>query len=112
MAVYHATSVGVIGAEDLDYGEGWVTFSWPDPIYGHEGLQINFDGFCQREMPVHSGQGPPEFVDLQRDRIKVRFSPTLAEKLQLEPDVEIVFNISDKEFESLKLVFDYFNELR
>jgi hypothetical protein len=111
MAVYHATDVGVIGAEHLDYGEGWVKFCWPDPLYGHDGLQINFDGFCQREMHIHSGQGPPEFVALQRDRLKLRFSPTLAEKLNLEPEVEIVFNISEDEFAELKLVFGYFKEL-
>jgi hypothetical protein len=107
MAVYTATAVSVIA--DVDYGEGWITFQWPDPLYGHEGLTIDLDGHCSREMPIHSGQGPPEFVALERDSVKLRFPPALAQKLQLESDVEILFNIPDKDFTTLQLVIDYFS---
>lgn len=107
MSPYSATSVGVM--VDTDHGEGWVVFRWPHERYGHEELTIDLDGHCSRRMPIHSGEGPPEFVELQRDSIKLRFDPALADKLQLAEEIEISFSLSDDEFAELRHVVEYFS---
>ena len=60
-------------------------------------------------MPIHSGDGPPEFVELRRDGIKLRFARPLAEKLQLAEEIEISFCLSDGEFSELRRVVQFFN---
>jgi hypothetical protein len=100
MATYHATSVSILA--DLDHGEGWILFQWPDPIYGYEELSINSDGFCSRRRSIQSGNGPPRFVDIQRDRIVLEFSPRLAKRLEMEERVEIQYEISENDLHELR----------
>lgn len=107
MSRYTAISVGVLA--DTDHGEGRVVFKWPHELYGYEELTIDLDGYCSRRMPIHSGDGPPEFVELRRDSIKLRFTRSLAEKLQLAEEIEISFQLSDDEFSKLQRVVEYFN---
>jgi hypothetical protein len=106
MTLYHAESVEL--EADTEYGEGCVTFRWPDPMYGWECLTVDLDGYCSKRMPIHSGNGLPEFVEVQHDRIKLRFDPILATKLELEHDVEITFDVSDDEFRELCKAIQYF----
>jgi hypothetical protein len=107
MVLYRAENVEL--TVDTDYGEGWVTFQWPDQLYGWECLMIYVDGHCSRRMPIRSGNGLPEFVALQRDRIKLRFDPVLAAKLELEQEVEIAFDVSDDVFRELQKAITYIN---
>jgi hypothetical protein len=107
MLLYHAENVEL--AADTDYGQGWVTFRWPDRLYGWECLTIDLDGHCSRRMPIHSGDGLPGFVVVQRDRIRLRFDPLLAAKLELEQDVEIAFDVPDDDFRELCKVISYLN---
>jgi hypothetical protein len=107
MTSFYADRVDVTA--DTDNGEGWITFRWPDRLFGWECLIIDLDGHCSRRMPIRSGDGWPEFVELKRDRIILRFEPSLAEKLQLEEDVEITFAISDDDFRQLSRAIDYLN---
>ena len=95
---------------DMDYGEGSIRFVWPDPIFGWEQLEIDADGFCSRRMPIHSGNGPPAFVELERDRIVLRFSAELAQDLQLQDKVEIRFSLSDADFGKLRTLVDWFRD--
>jgi hypothetical protein len=104
---YRATSVGVVA--DLEHGEGWIVFQWPHDRYGYDALHIDLDGHCSRRMRILSGEGPPEFTELHRDRIQIRFNPQLAKKLQLEGEIEISFRLSDEEFEELRRVVEYLN---
>ena len=97
MLSFEAAELFVNASADLlDYGYGWVHFEWPDAIFGKEGLEIDAEGHCSRNMPIHSGTGPPEVLELERNRIKLRFDPALAKRLQLEEEVEIRFSISDE----------------
>lgn len=105
-----ATYVGV--QADIDHGEGWVEFRWPHDRYGYEGLRIDLDGHCSRRMPVHSGSGPPEILELRRDGITMRFEPALARKLEMDETIEILFRLSDTELAELRRVVDYFSESR
>ena len=107
MTRYAATSVDVLA--DTDYGEGWVVFQWPHERYGVEELRIDLDGHCSRRMPIHSGEGPPEFAELRRDQIRLRFDPVLAKKLQLSEEIEIAFRLTDEEFAELRRVVEYFS---
>jgi hypothetical protein len=43
---------------------------------------------------------------VQRDRIRLRFSPALARKLELDEEVEIAFSISDEKFAQLQRTMD------
>jgi hypothetical protein len=107
MSRYSASYVGV--EADTDHGEGLVVFQWPHDRYGYESLKIDLDGHCSRRMPLYSGTGPPEFVELRRDRIRIRFDATLAQKLRLEEEIEILFDLPDAEFAELRRVVDYFD---
>jgi hypothetical protein len=107
MSHYVASYVGVNA--DTDHGEGWVVFKWPQERYGYEELTIDLDGHCRRRMPLYSGTGPPEFVELRRDGIRIRFDPILAQKLRLEEEIEILFHLPDAEFVALRRVVDYFD---
>jgi hypothetical protein len=94
----------------LEYGEGWLAFVWPDPMYGSECLKIDVeDGHCSRMMPIRCGKGPPQFVEVTRDRVKIRFSPELAKKLELDEEIVIEFAISDQDFEQLERAIKYFS---
>lgn len=107
VTTYHATSVGIVA--DCDHGEGWIVFQWPDPLYGSEELKIDLDGHCSRYMPIQSGTGPPEFIALQRDFIRIRFAPELAKRLQLSEEIEIRFSINDDDYAELQKVVNNFN---
>lgn len=104
---YQATYVGVVA--DTDHGEGCIVFRWPHEHLGYELLKISLDGHCSRRMPIHSGSGPPEFVELRRDGVRVRFAPELARKLQMDEEVEILFTLADPEFEELRRVVEFFD---
>lgn len=107
MTTYHATSVGSVA--DCDNGEGWILFQWPDPLFGSEGLKIDLDGHCWRNMPIRSGGGPPDFITLERDLVRIRFTPALAKSLQLDEEIEIRFSIGDHDYAELQKVVHYFN---
>ena len=94
---------------DLDHGEGSIGFQWPDSYFGKEGLRVTLDGHCSRNMPIRSGDGPPEFVELRRDAIRIRFDAVLAAKLELPEEIEIGFCVSDEEFAELRRFVDGFN---
>lgn len=100
---------------ELDNGYGAIVFQWSDPSFGHEGLIIglNADGFghCSREMPIRSGNGPPHVIYLERKRIALRFSPALAQQLQLSEEIEIVFDVSDEEFAKLRTAVELIDEV-
>jgi hypothetical protein len=109
MTFYHADQVAVVA--DVEYGEGYIQFRWPDPIVGHEGLKIDLDGHCSREMPIHSGDGPPKFIELDRSGLKLWFPPELAKKLKLDQDLELTFTLTDNDYLALQRVIDHFREL-
>ncbi|HKA06868.1 MAG TPA: hypothetical protein VKD71_06390 [Gemmataceae bacterium] len=109
MVSYKADEVGVPDDSALAHGEGWLFFGWADPVYGREGLTIDLDGHCSRRMPIRSGQGPPDFMDLQRDRIRLRFDPALARNLEFDEEIEITFAVSDANYSQLRKVFNLFN---
>lgn len=106
MSQYLASYVGVNA--DTDHSEGWVVFQWLHEQYGYEELTIDLDGHCRRRMPFHSGTGPPEFVELRRDGIKIRFDSILAQQLGLEEEIDILFHLPEAEFVDLQRVVDYF----
>jgi hypothetical protein len=89
---------------------GGLSFTWADPMYGTERLSIDLEGHCSRRMPIRSGNGPPSFVELGRNYVKVRFSPDLAHKLELDEEIVIEFTINDQDFHQLQRTIDYFNE--
>jgi hypothetical protein len=107
MTRYSATSVHIHA--DTDCGEGWVVFQWAEELCGQEELKIDLDGHCSRRMSIRSGTGPPEFVELRRDLVTMRFDSALAQKLQMADEIEISFHLSDAEFADLSRVIDYFN---
>lgn len=109
MAIYRANQV-TVDTDSLSYGEGEVEFRWPGPIFGWECLTINADGHCSRRMPIRSGSGPPDFVAVDRERVCLRFPPELAQQLQLEPQVEITFSLSDEDFRKLRRMIRYLTE--
>lgn len=100
-----ASYAGVLA--DYDHGEGWLVIQWPDALYGHDELKIDFDGFCSRRMPIYSGSGPLDYVKLTRDRLHIHFHPTLAEKLKLDEEIEFTFNLADDSFEELRCWVDF-----
>jgi hypothetical protein len=108
--IVQAHSVVVPNQIGLDHGEGWLSFQWVDPLCGTEGITIHLDGWCSRNMPIRSAQGPPEFVDLQRNRLKLRFTPAMAQRLEIDEEVEIQFVIPESEFSLLKQTIDCFKE--
>lgn len=59
-------------------------------------------------MPIHSGEGPPDFVEVRREGFRLRFDPRLASKLKLDEDVEIVFQLSEAEISELRRVVEFF----
>lgn len=87
---------------DFDYGEGGINFHWVDSLGYSASLDIDLDGWCTREMPIRSGQGPPKLELLERNRIRLRFSSSLAKKLELDERVEFTFQADDQTFEQLK----------
>jgi hypothetical protein len=76
-------------------------------MYGWECLTVDLDGYCSRRMPIHSGSGLPEFVEVERGRVLLRFDPVLAAKLELARDVEIVFDVTDDDFRKLCKTINY-----
>lgn len=110
MTSYQASRVDLL--VDVDYGEGWITFDWPDAVFGHDQLTIDLDGYCSRRMPIHSGWGPPDFLELQRDRIRLRFAPELASKLKMDEEIEIVFALPDDDFLELRRAIEYFQRTK
>ena len=85
---------------DLDYGEGWLTFYWRNASDIKRSLSIDCDGFCHREMPIRSGAGVT-FSSAMKDRVLLRFTPELAEKLRLNEVVEFNGEMSDETYNAL-----------
>ncbi len=107
MQKINVSYIGILA--DYDHGEGWIVIRWPHKYYGYEELTIDITGHCSRRMPLYSGQGPPEYVELTRDRLRLRFDAKLAAKLKLEEDVEFSFALSDEEFSELERWVEYWN---
>jgi hypothetical protein len=103
-----AISVSVPNEIDRSHGEGWLQFQWKDSLFGQEGLTIDLDGHCSRNMPMRSGNGPPEVFFLKRDCMRLQFTPSLAKKLELQEVVDIYFSINDAEFLELQQAVDLF----
>jgi hypothetical protein len=111
MQTFTASRVDVLSQHDLDYGEGWIAFTWPDPLYGEERLTIQFDGFCSKANPFYSGYGL-ESVLLERIKVSLRFSEELSQTLELDQEVIIVCELSDKDYAGLFAAFDMVGVLR
>lgn len=107
MTKLSASFIGVLA--DYDHGEGWLVITWPHEFYGYDSLQINFDGHCSRRMPINSGSGSFEYVELTRDRIRLHFDADLAGKLKLDEDIEFSFSISDEQFTELRRWVEFWN---
>lgn len=90
---------------DFQYGEGWVTFFWITSVGLDASLKIDLDGHCSREMPIRSGSDP-EIVDVAPDCLTLRFHTTLAEKLELEPNVKLLCSFSDADYADLRQLAD------
>lgn len=86
----------------LDWGYGSLVFSWLDPEYGERQLGINVDGWCGREMPIRSGQGPPQFLEVSNRVVRLRFGDKLAAKLELPNEVTMRIDASPEEVEGLQ----------
>jgi hypothetical protein len=99
MMTFQATAVHTL--LDADYGEGSVVFRWPDKQYEFEELRIDCDGHCSRGMPWYSGAGLQD-ATLKRNSIRLRFAPELATSLRLADQIEIGFELCDKEFTALQ----------
>ncbi|QDU86910.1 hypothetical protein Pla175_02640 [Pirellulimonas nuda] len=78
-----------------------MTIQWPDEQYGNEGLTIDIDGHCSRNMPIRSGHGPPDFVELQRGYLRIRFEPGLAKRLELDEEITVQFDLDEEDFQAV-----------
>ena len=85
---------------DLDYGEGWITFSWLDENGICRSLKIDADGHCSREMPIRSGTGV-RITSVAYDRVRLQFSNDLAARLELDDQVEFVGRVSEDAYADL-----------
>jgi hypothetical protein len=92
---------------DFDHGEGGLRIQWNDPIEGREGLTIDLDGHCSRNMPIRSGQGPPDFVLDGTDRLIMRFEKELATKLEIDETLEIQFVATDDQYNRIRAFVDF-----
>ena len=72
---------------DFNYGEGWITFCWLTDIGLDASLTIDLEGHCSREMPVRSGSGV-SLLSVSRDSVALSFTQELANKLELDANVE------------------------
>jgi hypothetical protein len=99
MELFHTTDVSIVGS--AEQCEGWVEFRWSDPVSGWEALQIEFEGFCSRRMPLRSGSGLQK-VDLSREALRLWLSVDLASKLGLGQVIEIAFRVADDQFAELQ----------
>lgn len=93
---------------DFDHGEGSLVFTWPEEPLGYETLHIVIDGHCSRRNSMLSGNGPPDFTELGREAVRIRFAPDLARRLQWPEEMEIGFEISDVKFAELRKFIDFF----
>jgi hypothetical protein len=92
---------------DYDYGDGWLAIQWDDPPEGREGLKIDLDGHCSRNMPIRSGQGPPDFELIGPDRLIIRFQKDLARKLELDETLEVRFAATDDQYNRIRAFVNY-----
>jgi hypothetical protein len=63
-------------------------------------------------MPIRSGYGPPQIEEVRKDGVRLRFSPELAKKLELESEVDVVCNLSDEIVKDLCELRDAFAEIK
>lgn len=103
MQVYQANAVDVFF--DSDYGEGWLAFSWPNPIYGHDGLRIAPDGLITRERKLFNGRA--DSAELSRDHLTLNLPQKASENLAFERQIEIRFALSDEQFLVLQSFINY-----
>lgn len=110
---FHATVVGIPDQDSREDGNScdMLFFEWPDPLYGEEGLYIQLDGHCSCRTFLRSGNGPPEFVEVNRSNVKLRFTPKLAKYLEWDEEVEITFDITDEQYTELVKTVEHFKEL-
>ena len=78
-------------------------------MYGTEGLTIDYNGHCSREMPIRSGEGWPDFAELRRNLVRIRFASSLAVKLELPEEIEIGFSLTDEGFAELQRAVNWFS---
>lgn len=71
---------------DFRHGEGSVGFDWEDSAGIKRSLSIDIDGWCSRKMPIRSGFRL-EIVEVAENRVRLRFRPELAAKLELDTNV-------------------------
>jgi len=105
MMQFHATDVYLPSRKEVDHGEGRIQFDWKDDVYGRELLLIESDGFCSRLMPMNCGHGIQE-IELERNRIRFHFWPTLAASLKMDREIEIAFTLADAEYGDLSYAVD------
>ena len=70
-------------------------------------LTIDLDGYVSREMPIRSGSDP-QIVAVEPDRIQLRFLAELADKLQMDTDVEMLCQFDDATLADLRRLGDYY----
>jgi len=104
MQVIPNTQIG--STFDFDHGEGSVTFSWLDVDGIDRSLTVDIDGHCNREMPIRSGTGV-SIASVLPDRVRLRFTPELATRLELKDEVEFEGNISEETYEHLLELAEY-----
>lgn len=92
---------------DFDHGEGWVTFSWLDADGINRSLTIDVEGHCSSEMPIRSGAGVT-IASVLRDRVRLRFTPELAARLELNDEVEFEGNVAEDTHADLLQLAEYF----
>ena len=118
MAVLNAPEVRV--KLDLDIHEDEVRFVFPAPPRDWDCLNIARSNepittplgsshlWISRRMPVHSGGSGIESLLLQRNEVSIVFTPELAESLELEREVSIVFDSDQKTFQQLRFALSRF----
>ena len=78
----------VDAGEELDHDGGWISIRWNDDMKVQRALDIDRDGFCAREMPIHSGFGLVDCT-LKVDHLELALTPALAQRLELEPQIKV-----------------------
>jgi hypothetical protein len=98
-----------VDVSSLSYGYGFLTFSWHDPEYGQRRLCIDAEGWCSREMPIRSGQGPPQFVQVSNHVVRLKLDDNLSKRLELPLDLEMRVNASAEQLQGIHHLISYFD---
>jgi hypothetical protein len=60
-------------------------------------------------MPIRSGEWAPDVPYLDRGRIKLRFHPSLASRLELPERIEIRFDVDDATYSMIQQTVAHWN---